>query len=94
MIRFLEKSTVTVGKGIYDARYLMPSEIKNAVSGCSYDKISEIRQEIKVLGPIFDRLEYAPIEKKTLPFHTETFNFTQAEEKVMKQEGYLTINVI
>lgn len=91
IIRFLEKSTVTVGKSIYDDRYLMPSEIKNAVSGCSYDKISEIRQEIKVLGPIFDRLENAPIEKKTLPFYTETFNFTQAEEKVMKQEGYLRI---
>lgn len=91
IIRFLEKSTVTVGKSIYDDRYIMPSEIKNAVSGCSYDKISEIRQEIKVLGPIFDRLENAPIEKKTLPFYTETFNFTQAEEKVMKQEGYLRI---
>lgn len=91
VIRFLEKSTETVGKSVYDDRYLMPSEIKNAVSGCSYDKISEIRQEIKVLGPIFDRLENAPKEKKTLPFYTETFDFTQAEEKVMKQEGYLRI---
>lgn len=91
IIRFLEKATATVGKAIYDDRYLMPSEIKRAVSGCSYDKISEIRQEIKALGPIFDRLENAPIEKKTLPFHNDTFNLSQAEEKVMKQEGFLRI---
>lgn len=91
IIRFLEKTTATVGKAVYDDRYLMPSEIKNAVSGCSYDKISEVRQEIKVLGPIFDRLENAPSEKKILPFHNDTFNFTQAEEKVMKQEGFLRI---
>lgn len=91
IIRFLEKSTVSVGKTIYDDRYLMPTEIKNAVSGCSYDKISEVRQEIKALGPIFDRLENAPAEKKILPFYNDTFNLSQAEEKIMKQEGYLRI---
>lgn len=91
MIRFLEKSTVNVGNNTYEDRYIMPSEIKKAVSGCSYDKISEIRQEIKALGPIFDKLENAPAEKKVLPFYGDTFNLSQAEEKIMKQEGYLRI---
>lgn len=87
----MEKATVTIGKTIYDDRFLMPAEIKSAVSDCSYDKISEIRQGIKALDPIFDRLENASEDKKILPFYNDTFNLSQTEEKVMKQEGYLRI---
>ena len=70
----------------------MPAEIRKAVSECSMDKMSEIRDEIKALGPIFDKLEHAPEERKVLPFSGDTFNLTQAEEKIMKQEGYLKID--
>ena len=70
----------------------MPGEIKKAVSECSNDKIAEIRDEIKALGPIFDKLENAPAEDRVLPFSGDTFNFTQAEEKIMRQEGYLRID--
>ncbi|MCR2048122.1 hypothetical protein NSB25_12570 [Acetatifactor muris] len=91
IIRFLEKATVTAGKPVYPDRYLMPLEIKKAVSDCSAEKIREIREEIKALDPIFDKLEKAPAEKKILPFHSDTFNLTQAEERIMKQEGYLRI---
>ncbi len=92
IIRFLEKATDHVGKAVYEDRYLMPAEIRKAVSECSNDKIGEIRDEIKALGPIFDKLEHASEEKKVLPFTADTFNLTQAEEKVMKQEGYLKID--
>ena len=64
IIRFLEKATDHVGKAVYDDRYLMPTEIRKAVSECSNDKIGEIRDEIKALGPIFDKLEHASEEKK------------------------------
>lgn len=92
IIRFLEKATDHVGKAVYDDRYLMPTEIRKAVSECSNDKIGEIRDEIKALRPIFDKLEHASEEKKVLPFTVDTFNLTQAEEKIMKQEGYLKID--
>jgi hypothetical protein len=92
IIRFLEKATVTVGKPIYQDRYLMPAEIKKAVSECSNDKIGEIRDEIKALGPIFDKLENAPSENKILPFYSDTFQLSQAEEKLMKQKGYLRVD--
>lgn len=92
IIRFLEKATDHVGKAVYGDRYLMPTEIRKAVSECSNDKIGEIRDEIKALGPIFDKLEHASEEKKVLPFAADTFNLTQAEEKIMKQEGYLKID--
>lgn len=91
IIRFLEYATKEVGKRVYDDRYLMPVEIKNAVSGCSNAKISEVKQEIKVLEPIFNKLDNAPEEKKILPFYNDTFNLTSAEEKIMKQEGYLKV---
>ena len=92
MIRFLEKATDHAGNATYKDRYLMPTEIRKAISDCSNDKIGEIRDEIKALGPIFDKLEYAPEEKKVLPFSADTFNLAQAEEKIMKQEGYLKID--
>lgn len=91
IIRFLEKATVNVGRPIYSDRYLMPVEIKKAVSDCSSEKIGQIREEIKALGPIFDKLENAPAESKVLPFFSDTFNLTPAEEKIMRQEGYLRV---
>jgi len=91
IIRFLEYATKEVGKRVYDDRYLMPVEIKKAVSDCSIAKISEVKQEIKVLEPIFDKLNSAAEEKKFLPFYNDTFNLTPVEEKVMKQEGYLKV---
>ena len=92
IIRFLEKATDNAGKAVYEDRYLMPAEIRKAVSECSMDKMSEIRDEIKALGPIFDKLEHAPEERTVLPISGDTFNLTQAEEKIMKQEGYLKID--
>ncbi len=92
IIRFLEKATSHAGKPVYPDRYLMPAEIKKAISVCSAGKIDEIRDEIKALGPIFDKLEHAPSDNKVLPFSADTFHLTQAEEKILKQEGYLKID--
>ena len=61
------------------------------MSDCSNAKIAEVKQEIKVLEPIFDKLDSAAEEKKILPFYNDTFNLTPAEEKIMKQEGYLKV---
>lgn len=91
IIRFLEKATVSAGSAVYPDRYLMPADIKGAVSSCSADKIGEIKDEIKALGSILDLLGNAEERKKILPFSSETFNLSQAQEKIMKQEGYLRI---
>lgn len=91
IIRFLEKATENAGKSVYPDRYLMPVEIKKAVSECSTDKIGEIRDEIKALGPIFDKLESISEENKVLPFSNNVISLTQGEEKIMKQEGYLKV---
>lgn len=92
IIRFLQYATEEVGKNIYEDRYIMPSEIKKAVPKCSSYKISEIKQEILALKPILDKLEGAPSEMKTLPFYSDTFNFSSGEEKILKQEGFLKVD--
>lgn len=90
IVRFLQYATDIVGKETYDDRYIMPSEIKNAVPKCSDKKIEEIKQEIGALRPILEKLEKTSVEK-TLPFTAKTFELSAAEEKIMKDEGYLKI---
>ncbi len=90
IVRFLQYATDIVGKETYDDRYIMPSEIKNAVPKCSDKKIEEIKQEIGALRPILEKLEETTVEK-TLPFTAQTFELSAAEEKIMKDEGYLKI---
>lgn len=92
IIRFLKYATKDVGKKIYEDRYIMPNEIKKAVPECSREKIDEVKQEIGDLSPIFKRLAEAPVEKRVLPFNSNTFQLSSSEETLMKQEGYLRID--
>lgn len=89
IIRFLQYATEDIGKKVYDDRFIMPAEIRKAVPKCSDKKIEEIKQEIAVLKPIFEKLEGLPAEKKVLPFIKGTFDLNAIEEKLMKQEGFL-----
>ena len=90
IVRFLEYATDVVGNETYDDRYIMPTEIKNAVPKCSDKKIDEIKQEIGAIRPILKKLEATSVEK-TLPFTAKTFDLSASEEKIMKDEGYLKI---
>lgn len=91
IIRFLKYAAKYNGKKPpYNDRILMPAEIRNAVSNCSNDKITEIKAEYENLKPIFEKLENLPVEKKTLPMNLEEDALTAAEEKAMIQSGYLT----
>lgn len=92
IIRFLQYATEDAGRPIYEDRYIMPAEIKKAVPNCSNKKLNEVIQEIAALKPIFTKLESLPEEKRILPFHSDTFELTATDEKLMKQEGYLKID--
>lgn len=92
IIRFLQYATEDAGRPIYEDRYIMPAEIKKAVPNCSNKKLDEVIQEIAALKPIFTKLESLPEEKRILPFHSDTFELTATDEKLMKQEGYLKID--
>ena len=94
IIRFLQYATKESEKATYatyDDRLIMPTEIRNAVSKSSEEKIDEIKIEISALSPIFDKLKKANTDLKTLPFTKEHFNLTPQEEEIMKREGYLII---
>ena len=91
IIRFLKYASEYNGKKTpYNDRILMPAEIRNAVSNCSKDKITEIKAEYENLKPIFEKLENLPFDKKTLPMNLEEDALTATEEKSMIQSGYLT----
>ena len=92
IIRFLQNATSTLGKNSYPDRYIMPTEIKNAVQKCSKAKIEEIKQEMAALRPILQALEDAPADKKVLPFRADTFNWSVNQEKILKQEGFLIVD--
>jgi MinD-like ATPase involved in chromosome partitioning or flagellar assembly len=91
IIRFLKYATATAGTDYYEDRYLMPAEIKKAVSKCSVEKVDETSQEIKALKQIFDKLKNGSEAQRSLPFYSDTFNLSASEEKLMKQEGYLRV---
>ena len=48
--------------------------------------------KLKHLDQSLISMEHAPAEDKILPFSSDTFQLTQGEEKIMKQEGYLRID--
>ena len=89
IIRFLANATEETGNVVYEDRVIMPKEIKNAVHACSEKKVEEIKQEMKHLIPIFEKLEKASDEKKLLPFSAITFNLDAKQENIMIQEGFL-----
>lgn len=91
IIRFLKYATAAAGTDYYEDRYLMPAEIKKAVTKCSVEKVDETSQEIKALKQIFDKLKNGSEAQRSLPFHSDTFNLSASEEKLMKQEGYLRV---
>lgn len=92
IIRFLQNAAYPSDKKApYRDRIFMPAEIRKAVSICSEKKIEEIKTEYKELEPIFLKLENLEPEEKVLPLNLTGNNaLSNAEEKVMIQEGYLT----
>lgn len=90
VMRFLEYATEKAGSPTYPDRYLMPKEIRSALPECSRKKIAELKDEMIVLRPIFDKLEKS--KQKVLPFMEPISELTSSEEKVLMQEGYLIID--
>lgn len=89
IIRFLKYASATPKKTTYNDRIIMPTEIREAVSTCSMEKIEEVKQEYVTLKPILEKLQNLPEEHRTLPLLPEYANLTSDEERYMIQEGYL-----
>lgn len=89
IIRFLCYAAVPGRKTVYNDRYIMPAEVKAAVSTCSTQKMEEIKQEYAALRPIFEKLETLPDDQKKLPLDSNHANLSAQEEKLMISEGFL-----
>ena len=92
IVRFLANATSEAGTERYTDRIIMPREIKKAVQICSDAKIEEIKQEMKSLKAVIEKLEKAPESKKLLPFSSGVFDLTAKEESMMIQVGLLKID--
>ena len=92
IVRFLANATSEIGTEKHVDRIIMPKEIKKAVQVCSDAKIVEIKQEIKSLKAVIEKLEKAPESKKLLPFSPGAFDLTSKEESMMIQQGLLKID--
>lgn len=94
IVRFLKYSTqswATVNLSSYPDRYIMPTEIKKAIVGCSEGKVGEIKQEIRSLKEIFEKLEDLDETEKFLPLNPEKLPLSPSEIHVMMKQGYLKI---
>lgn len=89
IIRFLKYASASPKKMTYNDRIIMPTEIREAVSTCSMEKIEEVKQEYATLKPILEKLQRLPEEHKTLPLLPEYANLNSDEERYMIREGYL-----
>lgn len=90
IIRFLRYATAPNNRRPpYNDRYLMPTDIRTAVSTCSTEKMKEVKQEYTALKPIFEKLEQLPSEEKSLPLDPGHTQLSSEEEKSMILEGYL-----
>ncbi|MDE7232949.1 MAG: hypothetical protein K2N37_07760, partial [Lachnospiraceae bacterium] len=92
IVRFLSNATSEIGNETYGDRIIMPKEVKKAVQVCSDAKIDEIKQEMKNIKTVIEKLEKAPEAKKVLPFSSGDFDLTSKEEAMMIQEGLLKID--
>ena len=93
IVRFLMYSTENSAAVnlLYKDRFLMPSEIRKAIIPCSNGKVEEIKQEIRSLYGVFEKLETIREEEKTLPLNLEKLPLTSEEISAMIKQGYLKI---
>ncbi len=75
----------------YPDRYIMPAEVRNAISFCSDEKVKEIRQEIRSLIGVFEKLENLEEEVKILPLDMEKIPLESREIAALMKQGYLRI---
>ena len=93
IVRFLKYSTesyssVEIG---YSDRYIMPAEIRRAIKPCSDAKVTEIKQEIRSLAGIFEKLEGLSEEDRILPLDMERLPLMSGEISALMKQGYLRI---
>lgn len=94
IVRFLQFSTSTFSEGNppYDDRYIMPSQIRNAIPECSKEKYKEIREEMKASYSILKVFENMPEEEKELPLTLDKIGLTGEQIARLESQGYLIMS--
>ncbi len=94
IVRFLKFSTSTFpeGKPVYEDRYIMPKQIRDAIPDCSREKYKEIRDEMKAVYRILKVFEDMPEEDKELPLTLDKISLTGEEIVRLENQGYFIMS--
>ncbi|MCD8346629.1 MAG: AAA family ATPase, partial [Lachnospiraceae bacterium] len=92
IVRFLKSASdhSSEMKFTYPDRYIMPSEIRNAIPYCSKGKYDEIKSEMKATYLILKKFEDMEESSKILPLTLDKINLTGEEISRLESQGYLT----
>lgn len=92
IVRFLKYATNSYAdmKIAYPDRLIMPLEIRNAITFCSGDKLSEIKSEMKNIYEILEK--FMKMETKTLPLTLDKIDLTGEQISRLEGQGFLKIS--
>lgn len=92
IVRFLSYATINArdAKLIYKDRYIMPLDIRKAIPECSKDKLTDIKNEMKLTYEIFEK--FINMEQKLLPLTLDKISLTGEEIAKLESQGYLKIS--
>ena len=91
IVRFLKFSTMNLpeSKSGYLDRFILPSEVRNAIPDCSREKLTEIKAEMRSTYQILEKFMNMPEEEKRLPLSLDKISLTGEEIAKLENQGYL-----
>lgn len=91
IVRFLKFATENLPdtKVSNPDRFIMPIEVRNAIPECSKEKLKEIKDEMKEVYRILEKLIEMPEEQKRLPLSMAKLSLTGEEIAKLENQGYL-----
>lgn len=94
IVRFLKYSTQFYAdmKMLYHDRLIMPLDIRNAITPCSADKLTEIKSEMKNIYEILEKFIKMDADKKLLPMTPDKIELTGEQISRLEAQGLLKIS--
>jgi hypothetical protein len=85
LVRFFRFASADPRNTVVADRLLSPRAVRDAIVGCSTEKIEEIKQEIPLLTEIFPRLQHAT--NRRIPFDAASSGLTATEIHFLEEIG-------
>ncbi|WP_396290138.1 MinD/ParA family protein [Curtobacterium sp. KT1] len=84
-----ESARLSEGDSRWNDRLLAPAAMRNALLGCSDQKISAMQQESPQVGEVFERLKELPEAHRQIPFRQEDVRLQKHEIDLLQANGVI-----